>query len=542
MMTRKVAAKELEIRITMLTKELDAEKSYTQQLLQEHKEAEEEMEKVILQNSNLKKELAELQCKYSDVVDQCISLQDTNNTLRKCYDSHEQALSQITLLEKSLCESNRTVLQYEKERSLGQTQTIASQSLFNELASPDCSLDLITVDQPTLVDKCITTDMISTADKCVMTLSCDRRCSESKPNLIVSKSLQIDQSTETSVHHKKSKKFKTFSSHKKYKTYHRINKFIRKTAKISKKLSCESLNFLLKKDYNDLISYINNMNTFNIDKLKSYEQELDLLSNKINLLKNCLIFDDSKSEHTLVADKCLNTGENCNINVGIKDQTMPQKCTPVKQCVNSTICPRNTIIFSDKIGQGFGSFLKNNLEQQVINICTPECTLSDIVKSISNYSISDLTTIIILFGNSSSVTKKSLITDMQLLTALQLKTKCKIIINAFPYSTCLTYKQNRHTFNLNLYMYNLTCQSDNIVFFDCNKFKFMKNFKLTRDTMYLSNKCKKEWATLVAYNIHDAVISNITQFTPNNISICTNNSDVLMNKSLVNNDNNNCLN
>ena len=48
MMTRKVAAKELEIRITMLTKELEAEKSYTQQLLQEHKEAEEEIEKVLL--------------------------------------------------------------------------------------------------------------------------------------------------------------------------------------------------------------------------------------------------------------------------------------------------------------------------------------------------------------------------------------------------------------------------------------------------------------------------------------------------------------
>lgn len=121
-----------------------------------------------------------------------------------------------------------------------------------------------------------------------------------------------------------------------------------------------------------------------------------------------------------------------------------------------------------------------------------------------------------MVGDHSSVTKSVLNDCVQSLLDLSYKTKCKLILCAFPYGSNLSEEHNKCINRMNLHLYNLTsCHSD-VSFFDINKFIF--NFKLTQDTMYLSHYLKRRVATLLAYNIQNAN----ALLTLTNVSISTN--------------------
>uniref|UniRef100_S4PPS7 Uncharacterized protein n=1 Tax=Pararge aegeria TaxID=116150 RepID=S4PPS7_9NEOP len=72
----------------------------------------------------------------------------------------------------------------------------------------------------------------------------------------------------------------------------------------------------------------------------------------------------------------------------------------------------------------------------------------------------------------------------------------------------------------------MTCRhSEAVFYFDVNK--FISPLLLTRDTFYLSKKCKQHIASLLAYNLNDTVTSVVTKSIDNftNCTLGTNISD-----------------
>lgn len=118
------------------------------------------------------------------------------------------------------------------------------------------------------------------------------------------------------------------------------------------------------------------------------------------------------------------------------------------------------------------------------------------------------TTIVLLVGNGTGIKQDDLINYFDSIIALKVR---KIIMCAFPYSKALTEAQNAQLHKLNNLMFNLTfCHRDRILFFDTNK--FIRNFVLTRDTMYVPLSSRRQIATLLAYNIYDPnIVSTIEQ-------------------------------
>lgn len=166
---------------------------------------------------------------------------------------------------------------------------------------------------------------------------------------------------------------------------------------------------------------------------------------------------------------------------------------------------------SDKVGAGFGNLLQNRLNQKVTNICCPNSSFVDLVKMISRGIYDEYSTIVIMVGNHSNISRNDLNKSVETLLDLHSRMKCKFILCNFPYACNLTELQNKSAHRMNIHLFNLTCHhSDAILYFDMNN--FIHNFTLTRDTLYLSNKYRKLVATLLAYNICDAAIVGLTKF------------------------------
>lgn len=230
-----------------------------------------------------------------------------------------------------------------------------------------------------------------------------------------------------------------------------------------------------------------------------------LISNEINLSKESL---------------------SLNSNIQIKSQNLsvlvPGPTSASPQTIhkpNVTKLVRKTVMYSDKLGQGLGLLMNANLNHSMTNFCTPGQSFNAIVNNISQDSLKSSTNVIVLCGDSSHTKKRDIINNFNILTKLQSGTNCKLIVSAFPYCTNLTWEQNKRIYDLNLLLYNLICRrGDTFSYFDINK--FINNFSLTSDTMYLSKKCRTQIANLLAFNIHDTVIGGITKsFYDNNLII-----------------------
>lgn len=191
----------------------------------------------------------------------------------------------------------------------------------------------------------------------------------------------------------------------------------------------------------------------------------------------------------------------------------PPPKTPLQTPTQEDSLARKTIVFSDRLGTNFGSVLNNCLHQQVTNMCYPDMTFCDIVKKICHFNFDKHTTVVIMVGNSFKLNSSELDKSFDILLNIIKKSQCKLILCALPYLTDYSEAQKKRIYKLNLQFYNLTCRhSDVISYFDINKFIY--KYTLTRDTLYLSNRIKRQLATLVAYNIFDPVIGSITQTIP----------------------------
>ena len=178
------------------------------------------------------------------------------------------------------------------------------------------------------------------------------------------------------------------------------------------------------------------------------------------------------------------------------------------------------MFLSDKVGKCLGPLHSQELRGEFINICSPGSNYSNIVHKANSIELNELSSLVILCGNSLSLGKRELLLNVQTLLSMQNKSKCSITLCAFPYCQNLNTEQNIKIQELNILMYNLTCRhSDALLFFDTNK--FISNFTLTPDTMYLSRKFKKQIACLLAYNINNR--NKTSKPIPVRISNCTNN-------------------
>lgn len=533
MMTRKAVANSTELKLRQALQELKASKDTCNQLLREREDSEKEIKKIIDKNSQLKSELAQLHSEHVEALVQRDQLRDTLQDYNQQLNTYESALSRITDLEKELIAANQCIAELEATRQSQEEQH--TKSLFEELMlSPGVCLS----PQPL----------------------------ENNVNSI--------------------NKLKCKLGHKKIKKYIRISKFIKKTEKLIKRNNCYHKNIALRKERIDLIDSLDIYSTKLIESRQMYDQDTKSLQSNIKRLHESLEFMKNQyssaqiqiNEHIQSATELV---ELCNYNANRYDSLVQNQsnatfqhtncsCTCVTQHSDSsnlknsvsehTLVSHNekninkiesnyntvtfkpvsnknchTIMYSDKIGQGFGSIINDKTNKKCINICTPGQSLNKIINNINESHINDTTNLIILCGDSSNLTKQDILRNINILLTLQSKTSCRIILSALPYASNLNWDQNRRIYDLNLYMYNLICRhSDVILYFDVNK--FINNFILTPDTMYLSKKIRIELANLLAYNLQDSVTNYVTKLTIPSLSTSTNSRLINVNKTVTNSD------
>ena len=185
--------------------------------------------------------------------------------------------------------------------------------------------------------------------------------------------------------------------------------------------------------------------------------------------------------------------------------SLPEVARPESGCVKNV--SNRSVIFTDKLGVGVGSILHNSLTHKVTNFCYPNLHYNQIIDKIVNCAhLNDQTTVILLIGNSIGLRKRDIVNGIETLLKLNIG---KIMLCALPYSNSLSDNDNNTVHNLNNLIYMLTCHhNDKLLFFDTNK--FVSNFTLTQEVMFLPKKYKQLIATLIAFNIN-SVIGSITQ-------------------------------
>lgn len=126
------------------------------------------------------------------------------------------------------------------------------------------------------------------------------------------------------------------------------------------------------------------------------------------------------------------------------------------------------------------------------------------------------TNVKILCDDSTRIKKTGYFTKHNVFFKLQAETGFKFIISAFPYSKNLTWEYRRleHV----LVKFGLYRHSD-AIFFCINK--FINNFILTTDTMYLANRFKIQIVTLLAFNLQVTLIGNAKKSLLNDVHINT---------------------
>ncbi|PZC83521.1 hypothetical protein B5X24_HaOG207504 [Helicoverpa armigera] len=498
-MTRKATAKDMEVKLKLALEKLKTSEELCQQLLRERDDSEEEIQKVISKNSELKSQLAELHIQYMDVLDQRDRLQDFVGSFSECSDAHERALSRIKELETSLNDAHKSIICFKQTQQ--QQESDDTQRLFSEL--------------------------------------------------VTSNSLHINN-----------------LSHKKIKKYIRINKLIQKIKKVChKQKSTHKLHNLLKTKV-DLKNQLNLCTNQLLQSRLMYDQDTLVLQQEMLELQRELTKITHKYEtaqyqvkaHILATDELLQLGsENMDRLDSLKNkytnctcsqpavQADPELTSPstMQSAVSSDIIPpvvnvqcnippssisynnnsenQNNIsqIFSDRFGLGFGKLISQYCKSKIINNCSPGASYNEIIETIKLTNLNTTSTAIMLFGDSLAVKKQNIIESVESMIKLNNTTNCKFIICALPYSKNFTIEQNQYIFNLNLLMYNITRHYNNrIMYFDTNK--FINNFVVTNDTMYLSFYYKRQIAILIANNIQIDPGSTTVTSSFNNISSSTN--------------------
>ncbi|XP_069365282.1 uncharacterized protein [Maniola hyperantus] len=485
--TRKAAAMEEQQKLKNALQELKSLKQLNAQLLKEQDESEAEMRAVIARNSQLKAELANLHSAHTLLSEERDQLQVAVGSFDQCIQTYEEALGKISMLEDELSQSQKLICDLQSQIASYETQK--TNNLYDELLASSSTAPVVTID-----------------------LTCDSPCAgDNKPHL------------ETIF----------LNSHKKIKKYIKIGKFIKRTKKLIKNQKVSSKNIMLRKERSDLLNKLNAYCSSFQKMREQYETDVQSLNKEISKLENSLRTVTSQyelsrkqvGEQILAADELLALSNynidrfdslvnkcECSNNVP-SDMPVLSQCTEERKgCENNDILlcspQRKTFVVSDGLGKDFGHLLSNKLHQKVFNVCNPGAPYEYIIENVKGCCLDKHSTVVLLIGDSMQITKKEILRSFAYLLDLQNRTGCKFIFCTFPYSCTLTPAQNRYIYNLNRLLHNLTYgHRDYFHIIDTNN--FIKKFSLTKDTMYLPHRCKKQIATLVAYNIQDPAIFSL---------------------------------
>lgn len=518
MLTRRALARQYDLQLKAALDELQIYKTQNEKLLKEREDSEEEVADVVDRNTELKNQLAALQIEHSAVLAELDQSRATIATFDKCADEYVVVLNRIAELESELREAHTEIsnLQHECERH----EAAHTQNLYEELVG---SL-------PSAV-----TDMDQGAGLPTVDLTGE------------------DSTMEPSY----------FVSNKKLKKYIKIRKFIKRTHKLIGSKNSLQKNVQLVKERNVLINKLKTCSLKLEAKNNLYDSVTQSLQSDISRLELALRdistkYESSKqemSEQVRVASKLVDmcheneerfnsliTNHMCSCShatpldksIAALPPLAPAgpglRTPPPRRAAPAPLAPRaapvapaaetraparcslaaghgasvaqpgpTTVIYSDEIGAGFGAALGQLLRQKVINHCLRGATLQQIAERLLNDSFDTSTTLIIMLGNSIDIKKSQLEVLLQALSNIEQHGIGKIILCALPYSKIVSDEHNNSISKINAVLYNATCYNCNYHFFDSNK--FIKHFRLYRDRMYLSRKCRLAVAKLLAFNI-----------------------------------------
>ncbi|KAL0821959.1 hypothetical protein ABMA28_005347 [Loxostege sticticalis] len=131
MLTRKAKAMDTESKLQRALEELKASRETCNQLLREREDSEEEINKIISRNTELRKDLADLHVQYQETAAHRDQLLNTISSFDQCSAVFEQALIRNNDLESELRDANNTILHFEEEKKLQEcSQTL---NLYEEL-------------------------------------------------------------------------------------------------------------------------------------------------------------------------------------------------------------------------------------------------------------------------------------------------------------------------------------------------------------------------------------------------------------------------
>ncbi|KAJ8712698.1 hypothetical protein PYW08_008002 [Mythimna loreyi] len=481
MMTRGATVRDINNKLNAALKELEVSRKTCSDLLQEREENEVEVKKLVDKNTQLKRQLVELHTQHEDILDQHDHLRRLVSEFQECRDTHDQALHRISGLEAELCKAHNTITTINTSRA--SEQVANTNNLFDKLVGSaserECKKSTVTID--------LTGD--DTLTKCPV-----------------------------------------FSSHNKIKKYIKITKNIKRYKKLLKSQNVYKYNINIRKQRINLSKQLNECN-FNLEKCKIlYNNDVQNLEKELLSKENTLneMYSKYESCQQMLSERMQ---EACELVDLVKfnaeryeslTNNMTCCCAaapppPMSQCKNPTSdlipcslekinsCQSNILVYSDRLGTGFGSLLNNRCKHTIVNNCYHNIHFNELVSKIKNSKINEQTTVVLLIGNSLSVTKRDIVNGIETLLKLKLG---KLILCALPYSSSLHDYENDYIFSLNNLMHILSCRhSDRLLYFDTNN--FVRDFILIREHMFVPKKSRHLLANLLAYNIN-VVIDNLT--------------------------------
>ncbi|KAL0838992.1 hypothetical protein ABMA28_016989 [Loxostege sticticalis] len=447
MMTRKAKAMDTESKLQRALEELKASRETCNQLLREREDSEEEINKIIFRNTELKKDLADLHVQYQETAAHRDQLLTTISSFDQCSAVFEQALIRNNELESELRDANNTILHFEEGRKLQEcSQTL---NLYEELIGTPGGHALVS----------------TTLDSSAKTVF------------------------EDSIYRGQIR----LNSKNKIKKYVKLNRLILKTNKLIRKQKCFYKNVTLRKQRLDLLNSIEIYSQKLFESRLKYDLDVGGLQADISELHRSLesltsLYNSAQaqiSEHILAADKLIGLVHHTGFTSlpTIKVASAPECCqqtdggqqlpTPVsnintlKKSLRGSLESNNVVIFSDSIGVGYGSLLNAKLKCKIINYCMPDVSFGDLVKSVMNCKLNHNSIVIIMLGNNKKLNKSIIRQNCTILSGLNVK---KVFLCALPFSKNLSEKENNSIHSMNTLLFNITQYNDKFVFFDTNKF------------------------------------------------------------------------
>lgn len=510
MTTRRMA---VELKLKNTLQELKASQDLCQQLLEERADSEAEVDSVNERVSSLKNELTELHCQFESMRDQRDHLQSVIDSQEECHNNYEAALTRIIELEKQVAEAYNLLKSQEEERCALETQH--TMSLYDELMQgKNCQNDnLVTIDLTSMSEESTGCNVIKGSNKIKKYLRLQRLIRKTKKMLKLYKKNGIT--------------IKTVCEEK-YRLKKRNCELRNEIDRIQSSLSLTQS--LYENSQREIAEHIKTaeslveMGRSNMERFESLinDQHLELeilrattssescedLQSSQSSVGSCLLelppppptpaprrsVTPRPAPRGRAARRCVPPPPPAPAPAASTPGQVPRDAgLSAKACITGS-----TVVFSDDIGVGLGLLLRHRTDNNVTNVCMPGASYAEIVTKLLHSKFDEDTTVILLVGNSSGLTRSDLSNYHRSL----LKVVCRnLIICSFPYVNSVTNVENNHIYSLNQHLYNRTCHTSDILYLDLNK--FVKNCFLTNDRICLSNYFKKMIATLLAFYIND---------------------------------------